>query len=369
MRSMVLIALWAIPALLALGACQDIVGVQPVVPAPEDPVDPVEPDACAETGDSDNDGVCDDADLCPEGDDKRDSDSDAVPDACDVCPDGDDTSDGDDDDTPDACDPCPLDPLDDSDSDGSCDSDDLCPGGDDTQDRDRDTIPDACDPCPAGPCGSSCKDILDSGTGDTDGVYLIDPDGDGPAPSLSVFCDMDFLGGGWTAVFNLMALPSSDDQSVVLFDALTKNADMTEPVTPDSSSGAVRTSNLPLERYREVVYGWAPSADENVSRWGYYTRSGLTGECYLDGYCGPNQAVAEFEIQPAGTRRTIYTGSDPTYPHVGLGFSGQIIVWGYDRNHSPNGGWGNWFDSNPCCNAGNTDEVTRPGWRYVIYVR
>ena len=38
------------------------------------------------SGDSDNDGVCDDLDLCAGQDDKLDADSDGIPDACDSCP-------------------------------------------------------------------------------------------------------------------------------------------------------------------------------------------------------------------------------------------------------------------------------------------
>ena len=74
-------------------------------------------------------------------------------------------------------------------------------------------------------------------------------------------------------------------------------------------------------------------------------------------------------ISTTGSTRTIYTGNSPGYPHVGLGFSGQIIVWGYDLNASAYGHWANWYDGNPCCNAGNTSAITTGGWRYVIYIR
>lgn len=43
--------------------------------------------ACASVcPDSDLDGVCDDNDICPGGNDRSDSDSDGVPDGCDACP-------------------------------------------------------------------------------------------------------------------------------------------------------------------------------------------------------------------------------------------------------------------------------------------
>jgi hypothetical protein len=43
-------------------------------------------DAAVACPDSDGDGVCDDDDVCPGGDDSVDLDGDGVPDACDVCP-------------------------------------------------------------------------------------------------------------------------------------------------------------------------------------------------------------------------------------------------------------------------------------------
>ena len=146
------------------------------------PLDPLD--------DLDHDGVCDTDDRCPGYDDTfdtdgdgipnaceqacslPDSDGDGVPDDCDLCPAGDDGFDYDSDLLPDACDPCPLDSPDDSDEDGICDSDDLCEGEDDTLDQDEDGLPDACDDCP--------EDALN------------DVDGDGQCGDLDP-CDQDPL--------------------------------------------------------------------------------------------------------------------------------------------------------------------------------
>lgn len=76
--------------------------------------------------DSDDDGVCDEYDICI-GADEVDSDGDGLCDDSDPCPlDAADT-DTDGDGLCDVLDPCPLDAPDDTDGDGTCDSDDICP--------------------------------------------------------------------------------------------------------------------------------------------------------------------------------------------------------------------------------------------------
>ena len=137
----------------------------------------------------------------------------------------------------------------------------------------------------------------------------------------------------------------------------------------DETSSDIFTANLPLSDYTEVVYGWASSSTADVTRYGTYATSSLVGECYVDGYCGNGVAIATMDVVPTGSYRTFYTGNVPTYPHVGIGWSGQIIVWGYDLNNTSYGHWGNWYDTKSCCTAGNTSDITTSGWRYVIYIR
>ena len=54
--------------------------------------------------------------------------------------------------------------------------------------------------CLNGVCGNivkSCKEILDAGLSTGDGVYTIDPDGNGGNPAFKIYCDMTTDGGGW----------------------------------------------------------------------------------------------------------------------------------------------------------------------------
>ena len=54
---------------------------------------------------------------------------------------------------------------------------------------------------------TSCASILRNGISDTSGIYTIDPDGDGGAPALDVYCDMTTDGGGWAMLYNSVGDP------------------------------------------------------------------------------------------------------------------------------------------------------------------
>ena len=77
----------------------------------------------------------------------------------------------------DDCVECPADAPD-ADDDGVCDESDICPGGDDTMDADEDGTPDDCDGCPNDPfktapgsCGCGVVDTNVNGDVDCDGDY------------------------------------------------------------------------------------------------------------------------------------------------------------------------------------------------------
>lgn len=115
--------------------------------------------------DSDNDGICDQADICANADDNIDTDNDGTPDGCDACNDnliGTVCDDGN---------PCTINDLIDAncncngtpngidtDNDGVCDAFDVCVGGDDNLDMDLDGLPDFCDSCDNRTIGMPCDD-------------------------------------------------------------------------------------------------------------------------------------------------------------------------------------------------------------------
>lgn len=157
-----------------------------------------------ECEDADNDGVCDEDDVCAGGDDAADADGDGIPDDCeettnpdctgpdsdgdgvcdedDLCEGDDAAGDTDDDGVCDDVDDCPLDggpAVHDDDGDGVCDSDDACFGDNASGDADADGVCDNADPCP-----------LDGPPGDSDGDGSCDSDDRCPFdPADSCFFD------------------------------------------------------------------------------------------------------------------------------------------------------------------------------------
>ncbi|MBN2799114.1 MAG: hypothetical protein JXX28_08190 [Deltaproteobacteria bacterium] len=86
-----------------------------------------------------------------------------------------------------------CDGLVDADADGDGWSDASC-GGQDPNDTDPLIYPMDADH----PAGASCLAVLNLGRSTGDGLYFVDPDGDGVG--TEVFCDMTTDGGGWTKV-------------------------------------------------------------------------------------------------------------------------------------------------------------------------
>ncbi|XP_035674264.1 uncharacterized protein LOC118414357 [Branchiostoma floridae] len=168
----------------------------------------------------------------------------------------------------------------------------------------------------------------------------------------------------------MMAKPATKASATEMYNIIQSNGPV-QAVLSNTTSTAISTQGLDLGAYHEVVYGWAKSSDDVVSHYGYYRDDlGLKGHCYIDGFCGDNTVVATMTSSVTREKKEIKTGNDPSYPHVGLGWTGQQITWGYDLNTSPHGHWGNWYTSS-CCLTGNTADIRDAGsnWRYSILIR
>jgi hypothetical protein len=146
----------------------------------------VRADPIGGTPDSDGDGVPDDQDICPGGDDNVDTDGDFVPDACDTCP---------------------NDPNNDADGDGVCGDVDVCVGGDDNLDMDFDGTPDACDVCPVDPLNDA----------DGDGICEVDDNCEAEWNPAQTDTDSDGFGDACDTDIDNDGVPNGEDNC--LYDA------------------------------------------------------------------------------------------------------------------------------------------------------
>lgn len=116
-----------------------------------------------------------------------------------------------------------------------------------------------------GATGVSCAAILAAGGSIGDGMYRLDPDGDGPAPAREAWCDMT---GGGDTVFDARTLTWTDWSGI-------SEARMTSPshlVCDDGDGGSCdAVLTLPITSFTEmeVVFdvGDSPSSVCNGARW------------------------------------------------------------------------------------------------------
>ncbi len=133
----------------------------------------------------------------------------------------------------------------------------------------------------------NCSEIHYANPAAPDGVYLIDPDGDGPLPAMNCQCDMTTDGGGWTLVLNYNHLESTGPALTIL------------------------TNSLPL--IGQTTLGFDES---NTVYWGHAGTSLLSSipfdEVRFYGITSGHNRVIDFKTSHSGTISYFKSGSGST---------------------------------------------------------
>lgn len=111
--------------------------------------------------------------------------------------------------------------------------------------------------CVQGVCvsNSSCKALVDIDDELPDGMYMLDPDDDGPGAPFTGFCDMTYDGGGWTLIMKSIDSNYRYDDPLWT-DGMTENPDDFDFATPATRAkypafntigfGELRTSSVDM---------------------------------------------------------------------------------------------------------------------------
>ena len=162
----------------------------------------------------------------------------------------------------------------------------------------------------------SCMDILENGSSVGDGIYEIDPDGDGPNKSYKVYCDMTHDGGGWT----LVVVSSDDGQDTWTWN--NKDYWTTDTTTFGKSAEPNRDFKSPAYHelaFNDVLFVHRNSAgDESDGVWGAYNDVGTGDESISDHitalpkricYDGPKADDAELAHKHLSTGQALSAGT------------------------------------------------------------
>lgn len=176
---------------------------------------------------------------------------------------------------------------------------------------------------------SSCKEILQKGKSTGNGVYSIDPDGEGGQDKFDVYCNMSYLGGGWTRLSTKSSPPALN-----YADPAWTNGSGTanSPTAPGHLSKAFHTLKTFSEVWFDSSYcgGGGGTANCGTSK-SFAELSAAPGTCALTVVPGLTNRTLRFHISNGGCgmsriARCFWSyDAGASYYWLGLGVTGSVM--------------------------------------------
>jgi len=180
-----------------------------------------------------------------------------------------------------------------------------------------------------------CQEILASNPGAATGEYAIDPDGDGPKPEVTVYCEMEMAGGGWLRIANIDTSVSSDCPGAWTYDGGQKVCRR-----PGGNCHSATMSALGVEwsevRGRALAYQYS-----SMDAFHMYNPFALDGP-YVDG----------ISITHGSPRKHIWTYA------VGISQDGNYPDYNCPCSKYPGGGPPGFVGVNYYCESGSSGDWT-----------
>ncbi len=100
---------------------------------------------------------------------------------------------------------------------------------------------------------ASCLELEELDTAETlpSGVYELDPDGDGALPAYEAYCELDYMGGGWTLVLKSMGESYTFEWASALWD----NEETFQPQFPDLDRNEAKLASYMHVPLSEMLVG------------------------------------------------------------------------------------------------------------------
>jgi hypothetical protein len=181
----------------------------------------------------------------------------------------------------------------------------------------------------------SCKELLAYNPATGTGQHVLDPDGDGPKPEVTVFCEMEMAAGGWMRIANVDTAASSNCPGAWTYDG---GAKVCRRPGSNCHSATLSVSGIEWSevRGRALAYQWS-----SMDAFHMYNPFGLDGP-YVDG----------ISITHGSPRKHIWTYA------VGISQDGDYPDYNCPCSKYPGGGPPGFVGANYYCESGSSGDWT-----------